>query len=92
MAKEKKVNGYRWHHICNTHHVSIATQPDASSERVAVDATAKRFCDACNLLIHIGSGGEANWKMHESSKKHQALDWVNRTQPSLASYLADKRS
>jgi hypothetical protein len=64
MAKKKQVHGYRWRHICNTHHVSIVTQPDASSkrdasnERVAVDAAAKRFCDVCNLLIHIGSDSE----------------------------------
>jgi hypothetical protein len=35
-------------------------------------STAKRFCDLCNILVHIGSGGEANWRMHKSSKKHQA--------------------
>jgi hypothetical protein len=35
------------------------------------DVTSTHYCDTCQLTINVGFGGEANWRLHEASKKHQ---------------------
>ena len=52
----------------------------------------KRFCDICKTDVHIGLGGEGNWKIHTESKAHAAKASAKSTTCPLTSWYGKRQT